>query len=297
MDATRRHPSRVVDVVMKFFSVIFISFFCFVPPSFAKYMYKSKYAAIVVRPRTNTILYARNARVKRYPASLTKIMTLYLVFKSLRSGLWKMSTPLTVSRHASVQEPSKIGVRVGEKISVRTAIRAIIVHSANDVAVAVAENMYGSEANFVAHMNAMASRIGMHSTVFKNASGLPSYGQVTTAYDMAVLATRIYKEFPQYYSLFKTRYFAFDGVRYMSHNRLLFQKNGVDGIKTGYIRLSGFNSVISAKRHGKRIICVVFGGISWRLRDRYMNLLLEKGFRVINDMQRRPMDPKMIVRR
>ncbi len=262
--------------------------------AYARNVYGSKYASIIIEQSTGKILYSRGANLARYPASLTKIMTLYILFEDLKKGKIKLSTKLKASSRAVRQPPSRIGLGIGEKITVKNAILALIIKSANDVAVAVAENLGGSERNFARRMTETATRLGMKKTVFKNASGLPNYAQRTTAYDMAILGSRIYRDFPEYYHYFSKSSFKYARRTYSSHNRMLKQYKGADGIKTGYIRASGFNLVVSVERNGTRLIGVVFGGISSSRRDLHMRYLLNKGFRVIEHMKTRPFDKTQI---
>lgn len=239
----------------------------------------AKFSAIAVDARTGKILFARNADARRYPASLTKMMTLYLLFEDLRAGRINMNTPLRVSRYAANRPPSKIGFKPGRTIRVRDAIGALVTKSANDVATAVAENLGGSEARFARRMTNTAHRIGMTRTTFKNASGLPNRAQTTTARDMATLGLRLQRDFPRYYRYFSMRRFTYRGRRYGNHNRLLGRIRGVDGIKTGYTRASGFNLTSSARLGRKRIVAVVMGGRTGGARNRYMSSLIKRMFK------------------
>ena len=264
--------------------------------SYARNVYGNKYASIIIEQSTGKILYSRGANLERYPASLTKIMTLYILFEDLKKGKIKLSTKLKASSRAVRQPPSRIGLGIGEKITVNNAILALVIKSANDVAVTVAENLGGSERNFARRMTETATRLGMKKTVFKNSSGLPNYAQRTTAYDMAILGSRIYRDFPEYYHYFSKRSFKYARRVYSNHNRMLKEYKGADGIKTGYIRASGFNLVVSVERNGTRLIGVVFGGISSSRRDLHMSYLLNKGFRVVEHMKTRPFDKTQIVK-
>jgi D-alanyl-D-alanine carboxypeptidase len=230
----------------------------------------SRYAAIVVDSATGEVLFAKNADARRYPASLTKIMTLYVLFEEMQKGRITNETRFEVSAKAAAQAPSKLGVRPGQTITALEAIRALVTKSANDAAMVVAENVSGSEAAFVARMNATAKRIGMMSTTFRNPNGLPDPGQVSTARDLATLGLAIQTRFPEEYKHFSTRKFVFRGATYGNHNRLLGAVEGVDGIKTGYIRASGFNLVTSVKRDGRQLVAVVMGGATGRSRDAHM---------------------------
>ena len=238
----------------------------------------SKYAAIVIDVNADRVLYARNADASRYPASLTKIMTLYMLFEQIERGRVSLATRMTVSQHAAAQAPSKLGLRAGESIDVRTAILALVTKSANDVAVVIAEHISGSESAFASAMTRKARELGMGDTTFRNASGLPDDGQKTTASDLAVLGRAIMRDFPDEYSYFKTRSFAFRGRYHRNHNRLLGRVEGVDGIKTGYIRASGFNLVTSARRGNRHLLAVVMGGPSASARDNHMAGLLANNF-------------------
>jgi D-alanyl-D-alanine carboxypeptidase len=226
-----------------------------------------KSAAIVVDGSTGAVLYQAGADLPRIPASLTKMMTLYLTFEALQSGRISKDTQIPVSAHAASQEPSKLGVRPGRTIDVDTAIKALVVKSANDIAVALAEYLGGTEEQFAAQMTAKGRQLGMRRTVFHNASGLPDSRQVTTARDMALLGLSLRKHYPQQYYYFVTQDFMFNGKVIHGHNRVLAQLNGADGIKTGYVRASGFNIVTSINDNGRQLIAVVMGGETARQRD------------------------------
>ena len=238
--------------------------------------YAASYAAMVVDGHTGKVLFSRQGDAIRYPASLTKIMTLFLLFDYIEAGKFKETSRLTVSKTAAKQPPSKIGVKPGQTILVRDAIKALVTKSANDVAVVVAENIAGTEANFAKLMTAKARAIGMKKTVFKNASGLPNKNQVTTARDMITLANRLMFDHPERYGYFSRKYFKYRGKRYRNHNRLLFDYKGTDGIKTGYIRASGFNLVANVRRGNKHLIAVVFGGKTSKRRNAHMRSILNK---------------------
>lgn len=255
----------------------------------------AKYASLVVDAESGEVLHAVNADTRNYPASLTKMMTLYLVFERLDQRIWSYDTLLKVSRRAAGQPPSRLGLAPGSTVSVKEAILALVTKSANDVATVVAENISGSERNFALKMTATARRLGMKSTTFRNASGLPHRGQLSTARDMAVLAQAHLRDFPQYYHFFAVEEFRYGNRSYGNHNALLGEYDGVDGIKTGYIRASGFNLVASAVRDGRRLIAVVFGGKSSRSRNAHMVSLLNEGFAKIDapriDVARVPRRP------
>lgn len=236
----------------------------------------SKYAAVVVDVNTGKTMFAANADAPRYPASLTKMMTLYMLFDGLKTGKFTKSTRISVSAHAAGQAPSKLGLKPGQSISVETAILALVTKSANDAAAASGEFMGGSEPRFAQMMTSKARRIGMSRTTFRNASGLPNPLQVTTARDMATLGIALRRDFPQYYAYFSTRSFTYGRSRIGNHNRLLGRVSGVDGIKTGYTRASGFNLVTSVKQGNRQLVAVVMGGASGRARDLHMASLVKK---------------------
>ena len=235
-----------------------------------------KYAVIVVDARTGKQLFEVNSGAQRYPASLTKMMTLYLLFEALESGRLAKDTPIPVSDNAARQPPTKLRFRRSETIDVDSAIRAIVVKSANDVAVAVGEYLGGSEDQFAAMMTAKARQLGMASTVFRNASGLPDGGQVTTARDMAVLGMALRNRFPQHFHYFSESDFMFRGRLVRGHNDMLGRVRGVDGIKTGYIRASGFNIVTSYSADGRQLIIVVMGADSARQRNDHVEALIQR---------------------
>jgi len=239
---------------------------------------QARYAAIVVDFESGQVLHESNADTRNYPASLTKMMTLYLAFEALRKGQIKLDQMLEVSPRAAGMPSSKLGLRKGEKISVKDAILAMVTKSANDAAVVMAETLAEKEYIFARHMTAKARELGMSKTTFRNASGLPNRGQFSTARDMATLARALIRDHPGYYELFSTPRFTYRGQSYSNHNRLLRQYQGTDGIKTGYIRASGFNLVASAVRDGRRLVAVVFGGKTPRARDRHISGLMDTAF-------------------
>ncbi len=255
---------------------------------------RSKYASIAFDANTGNTLFETFGSAKRYPASLTKIMTLYIVFDLIEKGRLSYGTRIPISAQAASQPPSKIGFKVGEHIRLIDAIKALVTKSANDVAVAVAERVAGSEARFARLMTKTARELGMKKTVFKNASGLPNSGQVTTAHDMVKLALRIQDDFPKQYKLFKTRYFKYRGKKYKNHNTLLGRVKGVDGIKTGYIRASGFNLVSSVKHDGKHVVAVVFGGKTAGRRNAHMRSIIARALKQASTRKTRR--PKLIAR-
>lgn len=243
-------------------------------------------AAMVVEASTGRVLYAENADTPVYPASLTKMMTLYLTFDALERGRLRLDQKLPVSAHAASRPPTKLGVRAGGHIRVEDAILGLVTRSANDAAAVLAEALAGSEAAFARQMTARARQLGMRSTVFRNASGLPDPQQITTATDMALLGRALIYHYPKYYSYFSRRQFSWNGTVYRNHNHLLKEYSGADGIKTGYIRASGFNLVASVERDGRRLIAVVFGGSSAAARDRHMMGLLDRSFAQLDDAPR-----------
>lgn len=236
------------------------------------------HASILVDVQTGKVLEAHNPDARCYPASLAKLMTLYITFQQLRAGKLTLAQELPVSSHAAAQQPTKLYLRPGERISVRSAILAITTRSANDAAVVLAEGIGGSEWKFAQMMNQRARELGMVRTTFRNASGLPNRYQKTTARDMSKLAIAILQDFPQYYYFFKARSFDFRGKMIYGHDHLLARYPGVDGMKTGYTNASGFNIVTSAVRYHCRLLGVVMGGRTARLRDRRMIALLNRGF-------------------
>ena len=242
-------------------------------------------AAFIVDGATGRVLYSRNADAQRYPASLTKMMTLYLLFEALNKGSVTLETELTTSTRAAAQFPTKLGLKPGDTVPVDIAIKAVAVLSANDVAVVIAEALGGSEENFAALMTTRAHALGMNHSNFNNASGLPDKQQLTSASDMALLGRHLAYDFPQYYHYFSTASFGFNRRVYNSHDYLLEGFAGTDGIKTGYTRASGFNLVTSVVRNNKHVIGVVMGGISAPGRDREMVQLLASAY-ALSDMDR-----------
>ena len=232
-------------------------------------------AQIVVDAKSGKVLFAENPDAPRHPASVTKVMTLYLLFEQLDRGKMTLQTELKVSPFAQRQAPSKLGVSAGDTITVEDAIKAIVTRSANDVAVVIAENIGGTESNFAQLMTRKARAIGMSHTVYRNASGLPDTGQITTARDLATLGRAIQSRFPKYYPYFAMRGFSYDGDYIGNHNKLLGRVEGVDGIKTGFTRMSGFNLLTSAKLDGRHIVAVVMGGRTGAQRDNQMVRLVE----------------------
>ncbi|RWD81978.1 D-alanyl-D-alanine carboxypeptidase [Mesorhizobium sp.] len=231
-------------------------------------------AAIVIDAKTGKVLYSSNADGRRYPASLTKMMTLYLAFEAMANGKISKNSRVVFSANAAAEPPTKLGVRRGGAITVETAILSMVTKSANDSATALGELLGGNEANFAHMMTAKARALGMKGTVFRNAHGLPNPGQFTTARDMAVLGIALREHFPQYYGYFSQRSFLYGRRRINGHNRLLGRIKGVDGIKTGYTRASGYNLVSSVDDGDRRIVAVVIGGKSGGSRDNQMAALI-----------------------
>ena len=237
--------------------------------------YVPAFSAMVVDVNSGRTLYARDENELRHPASITKVMTLYLLFEQLEKGRFSLDTPIRISEHAHRQAPSKLGLDVGETIGTEDAIKAVVTKSANDIAVAIAEAVGGDEDTFADMMTRKAHSLGMTRTVYRNASGLPDTAQVTTARDLTILGRAIQDRFPKYYRYFATHVFNYAGASYRNHNRLLGRIEGVDGIKTGYTRGSGFNLLTSAHRGGYHIVSVILGGRSGGERDRQMAALVE----------------------
>ena len=243
------------------------------------YRYQPPGASIVVDANSGKVMEESNADSTRHPASLTKMMTLYLLFERLEAGKIKMTTEMPVSAHASAMAPTKLGLRPGETLKVEDAIKAIVTKSANDAAVVVAEDLGGSELSFSRMMTAKAHALGMMHTNYHNASGLPDDRQTTTARDQAILARALQDRFPQYFHFFSIRRFVWRGHPMLNHNHLLGLVAGVDGIKTGYIRASGFNIVIDLHRGKRHLIAVVFGGRTARARDARVRALIDQHLR------------------
>jgi D-alanyl-D-alanine carboxypeptidase len=238
----------------------------------------AKDSAVVVDGASGHVIYSRNPDEPRFPASLTKMMTLYVLFEALDKGSVKLDSQFVTSSYASGVYPTKLGLKPGETIAVDLAIKAVAVLSANDAATVIAEGLSGSESRFAERMTAKARALGMTRTTFQNASGLPNPRQVTTAADMAMLGRRLAYDYPQYYHYFATPSFTYKGRVYNTHDHLLNSYAGTDGIKTGYTRASGFNLVSSVVRDNRHIVGVVMGGISVPSRDREMMRILSEGF-------------------
>ena len=239
-----------------------------------------RYAAIVVDATTGEVLFARRADSQRYPASITKVMTLYLAFEALSEGRIKLDDVLTVSPRAASQPPSKLGLAAGQTITLDDAMHATAVRSANDMAVLVAEHIGGSEARFAAMATLKAQELGMSQTRYVNANGLPDSRQVTSARDLAILARAVMRDYPQYYRFFGTHDWQYQGREYRNTNGLLHSGNGYDGIKTGFTNASGYNLAASAVRDGKRLITIVLGGRTTASRNQHVAGLMDTGFEV-----------------
>ena len=232
------------------------------------------FSAIVVDANSGRELYGVNENGLRHPASITKVMTLYLLFEQLDKGALTLQSQIPISEHAAAQAPSKLGISAGDSLSVDEAIKAVVTRSANDVAVAIAEAIGGDESNFAQMMTRKAHALGMSRTIYRNASGLPNDEQITTARDLTVLARATEERFPKYFHYFSTHEFDYAGEIIGNHNHLLGRVDGVDGIKTGYTRASGFNLLTSVHRDGRSLVAVVMGGRTSGARDRMMEQLI-----------------------
>jgi D-alanyl-D-alanine carboxypeptidase len=237
------------------------------------------YAGIVIDAKTGETLYSHRGDEKHFPASLTKMMTLYMLFEALETGRVTKKTRIQISSYAAAKQPSKLGVPAGGSVSAEQAILSLVTKSANDIAAAIAEHLGGTESGFGVMMTRKARQLGMNKTTFKNASGLPNSRQITTARDMATLGMALRDHFPQYYHYFSTRSFTYGNRKMGNHNRLLGQIKGVDGIKTGYIRASGFNLVTSVETDGRSIVAVVLGGRTGKSRNAQMVKLINSYLR------------------
>jgi D-alanyl-D-alanine carboxypeptidase len=237
-----------------------------------------KFASLLIDVTSGQVLHSANADLPRYPASLTKMMTLYLAFEALDEGRILLDQPLWVSAHAAEQAPTKLGLRAGQTITVENAMLALITKSANDAAAVLAEHLGGSEGDFALRMTGKAHALGMSRTTFRNASGLPDPYQVTTARDMGTLALALLYHYPHYYHYFSTKFFYFGGRSHPNHNHMLGVYDGVDGIKTGYTRASGFNLVASVQRANRRLIGVVLGAPSSTVRNSLMSDMFDEAF-------------------
>lgn len=255
--------------------ILFVLFLCSSVPTC---LFGVQQAAVVMDMHTGKVLHQESAFAKTHPASLTKMMTLYMMFEALESGQLTLDTPFNVSKKATMQMPSKLGLRAGDQITVRNAILSLVTKSANDIAVVVAEGMASSEGAFADQMTKKSRALGLTQTIFKNASGIPDKKQITTAMDMARLSRALYHHFPDYYRYFGTKTFSYKGQKHKNHNKLLGQVRGLDGLKTGFICASGFNIATSAERDGRRLIAVVMGGETVKARDKRVAQLLDTSF-------------------
>ncbi len=256
----------------------FLVLFCLLFFAVNSYAADQRFSALVVNAKTGMVIHEDSANELRYPASLTKMMTIYLTFRALENKKLSPNQKLFVSDHASIQKPTKIGFKKGETISVKDALLSLVINSANDSAVVLAEAIGGSEPKFAVMMTNMAKKLGMNRTVFKNASGLPDKRQVTTAYDMARLGIALRRDYPEYYYLFSKTEFNYKGRKFLTHNRVTKKYQGADGLKTGFINASGFNLVTSAIRGDNSIVGVVMGGQTAKRRDDHMMMILDKAF-------------------
>lgn len=264
-------------------SIIYLIFFAYLNCAVGL---TPRYSAIVIEAHSGRVLEQEDADKNCHPASLTKMMTLYMVFEALKMGRIQMSTRIPVSAHASRQIPSKLGLRPGEYVTIETIIKGLVIKSANDASAAIAEYLGGSEANFAAMMTRKAKSLGMRKTIFKNASGVPNPHQITTARDMATLSRALYLHYPKDYRHFRLQAFHHQGRVHRNHNHLLGKVPGLDGIKTGWVAASGFNLAASAERLGpdnkqQRLIVVVLGGPNRHWRDQRVAKLLETNFQRI----------------
>jgi len=251
-------------------------------PAAAMSLYdQPKYAAILIDAKTGEVLYSRRPDAQRAPASITKVMTLYLAFEALQKGELNLKDRISISRHAWGQAPSRLGLGRGATISVEAAMHVIATKSANDISVALAERLGGSEIKFARMMTEKARELGMKNTTFMNASGLSAPGHMTTARDLAILSLAVQKNFPEYYNYFSQPQYSYGKQVLANHNHLLRTMPGVDGIKTGYTVQAGFTLAASAVRDGRRLIAVVLGGPSTMARDQNVRALLEAGFDVL----------------
>lgn len=268
---------RTENIFCALVGVILALVLC-ITPALSHAASDSRYASLVIDAKTGVVLHQENAGQTRYPASLTKMMTLYMTFQALNKGKLRMEQPLRVSARAEAQPASKLGLRRGQTIRVQEAVLALIVKSANDAAVVLGEAVGGTEWQFATMMTRMAKKLGMDHTNFANASGLHDRNQFTTAYDLARLAVALRRDFPQYYPLFNRNSFQYNGRVYNTHNNVTKRYRGADGLKTGYVNASGYNLVTSARRGNSSLVGVVLGGRTSRGRDQHMMKLLDQAF-------------------
>ena len=265
---------------LSLFLVVALAFTPGAPAPVAQSADNARYAAIVVDAQSGEVLFARHADSRRYPASITKMMTLYLTFEALADGRAKPDDILTISPHAASQPPSKLGLAAGQTITLDDAMHAMAARSANDMAVAIAEHIGGSESRFTALMTLKAGQLGMTQTRYVNANGLPDSRQLTSARDLAILARAVMRDYPQYYRYFGFHDWNYNGREYRNTNGLLATGNGYDGMKTGYTNASGYNLAASAVRDGRRLIVIVMGGRSTASRNAHVAALMDTGFEV-----------------
>lgn len=266
--------NHIKSFTSKFYTCIFCAL-CLC--SFSAPNANAAVSSIIIDANSGDVISTNNADTLRYPASLTKVMTLYITFDALDKGLLKLNDKLPVSRTAANRSPSKLGVKAGSNISVKTAINAVIIKSANDCATVLAEGLGYNEENFAQTMTKVAHELGMKNTTFKNASGLPHKEQKTTARDMAILAAAMYHHFPQYYKLFSMKSFSYEGRTYYTHNHILKSFQGADGMKTGYTNAAGYNIITSAQRSGQRVIAVTMGHNTIKERDKKVSQMMNNG--------------------
>lgn len=267
---------RYMSIINKFSTPLLALCFCSICNSQALAVPKFT-SSYMIDAKSGKVLSADMSDAHMYPASLTKVMTLYITFTAIEKGTLHLDDMLYVSKNAANRSPSKLGMPAGSEISVKDAIMALIVKSANDCATVLAENIGYSEENFAKTMTLVAKELGMKNTTFKNASGLPNKQQITTAKDMAILATAMYNHFPQYYSWFSAKSFSFEGKEYTTHNEVLKTFAGADGMKTGFTNAAGYNIITSAKRDGNRVIAVTMGHKSAKERDKKVSAMMDSG--------------------
>lgn len=273
--ATRSGRAAVRCALCSIAASLFVVLIAVAPPSLAA----RPVSSIAIDARTGRTLAERDPDRRHHPASLAKMMTLYLAFEAVSRGEVSLAKRLPVSRRAASRQPTRLGLRAGERVSLKNLILGLVTQSANDAAVVIAEGLAGSEPVFARRMTQQARALGMTRTEFRNASGLPDPRAWTTARDMSRLAQALLHDYRDYYSYFSTRHFVFRGRTYRNHNHLLGRYAGLDGLKTGYTRRAGFHLAASAKREDRRVIAVVLGGKTRHRRDREMVRLLDAAFR------------------
>lgn len=284
------------DMVLRQITSFIIVLFLALAPTQAAYAKgNDKYASMTIDADTGAVLSERYADKRVYPASLTKVMTLLLLFEAMESGNVRLNDKIRISQRAASQQPSKLGLAAGSSIRVEDAILALVTKSANDISVAIAEHLGGTEDRFALRMTRRAHDIGMVRTTYKNAHGLHNPGQITTARDQLTLARYVITRYPNYYRYFSTKQFTYRGKTYTNHNRLMNSYPGMDGFKTGFINASGFNLIASSKRNGRRVIGVVFGGRSWKTRNDHMAELLNTAFAKVGSTRYAQNAPKIPV--